>query len=66
MTNARCFPSLRYQNGERLTMPRGRPTKSGGIGSTAQPQASKANGNGAYLGFEAQLFLAANKLRQKP
>src|SRR6202162_4918766 len=46
-------------------MPRGRPRKDAGNGSTAQPvKASKANGNGANLGFEAQLFLAADKLRK--
>ncbi|MGH7089798.1 MAG: type I restriction-modification system subunit M N-terminal domain-containing protein [Stellaceae bacterium] len=27
-------------------------------------KAAKANGNGATLGFEAQLFLAADKLRK--
>jgi type I restriction enzyme M protein len=38
-------------------MPRGRPRKDG-----AEPK--KASGNGATLGFEAQLFLAADKLRK--
>ena len=46
-------------------MPRGRPRKDAGNGSSAQPtKTSKANGNGASLGFEAQLFLAADKLRK--
>ena len=40
-------------------MPRGRPSKD------AQPATtSKPNGNGANLGFEAQMFLAADKLRK--
>ena len=46
-------------------MPRGRPTSSAGettTAKTAKPQ--KGNGNGANLGFEAQLFLAADKLRK--
>jgi type I restriction enzyme M protein len=46
-------------------MPRGRPKSSDGhteAGNTTKPQ--KANGNGANLGFEAQLFLAADKLRK--
>jgi len=33
-------------------------------GATQPAKASKANGNGANLGFEAQLFLAADKLRK--
>src|SRR6266550_1269908 len=46
-------------------MPRGRPRKDGGNGSAASPiKAAKGNGNGANLGFEAQLFLAADKLRK--
>jgi len=33
--------------------------------TAAQPaKTSKVNGNGATLGFEAQLFLAADKLRK--
>jgi type I restriction enzyme M protein len=46
-------------------MPRGRLRTSAGnaqTAKTAKPQ--KANGNGANLGFEAQLFLAADKLRK--
>src|ERR1700740_3656397 len=43
-------------------MARGRPRKTQ---NGAAPAASaKANGNGATLGFEAQLFLAADKLRK--
>ena len=46
-------------------MPRGRPRKDAGSGTVAQPATtSKANGNGANLGFEAQMFLAADKLRK--
>src|SRR5271166_4677262 len=40
-------------------MPRGRPRKEGAVSATA-----KQKGNGANLGFEAQLFLAADKLRK--
>ena len=44
-------------------MPRGRPRKT--AGGAATPVASaKTNGNGAALGFEEQLFLAADKLRK--
>lgn len=43
-------------------MPRGRPRKSDNGGAPAAP--AKSNGNGATLGFEAQLFLAADKLRK--
>jgi type I restriction enzyme M protein len=44
-------------------MPKGRPRKH--VASATQPaKASKANGNGANLGFEAQMFLAADKLRK--
>jgi hypothetical protein len=47
-------------------MPRGRPRKDAGNGSAVQPaRASKANGNGANLGFEAQLFLAADHQKQR-
>src|ERR1700689_5523303 len=46
-------------------MPKGRPKKVAASVGTAQPaKASKTNGNGANLGFEAQLFLAADKLRK--
>jgi type I restriction enzyme M protein len=38
-------------------MPRGRPSKN-------NPTGKSAKGNGATLGFEAQLFLAADKLRK--
>src|SRR5271157_5690011 len=40
-------------------MPRGRPRKEGAVSATA-----KQKENGANLGFEAQLFLAADKLRK--
>jgi type I restriction enzyme M protein len=43
-------------------MARGRPKKTDGVGDAA---AAKGNGsNGANLGFEAQMFLAADKLRK--
>ncbi len=44
-------------------MPRGRPRKDAAAGAAAPTKPSKANG-GATLGFEAQMFLAADKLRQ--
>jgi type I restriction enzyme M protein len=43
-------------------MPKGRPRRDAVSATAAQP--AKANGNGATLGFEAQLFLAADKLRK--
>jgi type I restriction enzyme M protein len=43
-------------------MARGRPKKS--TDGAAQATPAKGNGNGATLGFEAQLFLAAEKLRK--
>ena len=43
-------------------MARGRPRKT--TDGVAQTTPAKANGNGATLGFEAQLFLAADKLRK--
>src|SRR5438309_11690245 len=43
-------------------MPRGRPRSD--AASTTAVQPAKANGNGANLGFEPQLFLAADKLRK--
>src|SRR5258708_5903696 len=43
-------------------MARGRPKKS--TNGVAQAAPAKGNGNGANLGFEAQLFLAADKLRK--
>ena len=43
-------------------MARGRPKKATNGGADTVP--AKANGNGANLGFEAQLFLAADKLRK--
>jgi hypothetical protein len=53
----------RAQSGKGVTMPKGRPRKH--VASATQPaKASKANGNGANLGFEAQMFLAADKLRK--
>src|SRR6476620_5592159 len=47
-------------------MPKGRTKKkTGGDTKTAKAtKPQKANGNGANLGFEAQLFLAADKLRK--
>src|SRR6476660_6109800 len=46
-------------------MPRGRPKSSAGDAEAAKAtKPQKANGNGAKLGFEAQLFLAADKLRK--
>lgn len=48
-------------------MARGRPKKDEQNSASAAPAKSsknKANGNGANLGFEAQLFLAADKLRK--
>jgi hypothetical protein len=44
-------------------MPRGRPKNSASDAPSAKAaKAEKANGNGGNLGFEAQLFLAADKL----
>src|ERR1700689_3678881 len=43
-------------------MPRGRPKKTNDDAAPSAPV--KGNGNGANLGFEAQLFLAADKLRK--
>src|ERR1700686_1046457 len=46
-------------------MLRGRQKKDAASPGKARPaKASKANGNGANLGFEAQMFLAADKLRK--
>jgi type I restriction enzyme M protein len=45
-------------------MARGRPRKDNGTGPAQRAKGAKANGNGANLGFEAQLFLAADKLRK--
>src|SRR3954471_1701933 len=47
-------------------MPRGRPRADAASGPAAvrPAKAAKGNGNGANLGFEAQLFLAADKLRK--
>jgi len=46
-------------------LPQGRPRKDARNGLSAQSaKAPKPNGNGASLGFEAQLFLAADKLRK--
>ncbi len=43
----------------------GRPNKDAASAITSQPaKPSKVNGNGANIGFEAQLFLAADKLRK--
>jgi type I restriction enzyme M protein len=46
-------------------MPRGRPKNAAGDTDTTKvTKPLKGNGNGANLGFEAQLFLAADKLRK--
>jgi len=45
-------------------MPRGRSKKDTANPTAIRSKASKANGNSANLGFEAQLFLAADKLRK--
>ena len=46
-------------------MPKGRPKNSASDTPRAKPpKAEKPNGNGGNLGFEAQLFLAADKLRK--
>ena len=46
-------------------MPRGRPKKDAAKSGAAPPaKSAKSKGNGANLGFEAQLFLAADKLRK--
>ena len=45
-------------------MPRGRPKKNPDATTAPAPATTKANGNSANLGFEAQLFLAADKLRK--
>jgi type I restriction enzyme M protein len=46
-------------------MPRGRPKNAAGETDTAEvTKPEKGNGNGANLGFEAQLFLAADKLSE--
>jgi hypothetical protein len=48
--------------GEGATMPRGRMNDA--ANTTTRPPAGVTNGNGANLGFEAQMFLAADKLRK--
>ncbi len=48
-------------------MPRGLPKEEKANPKAAKPAKSpdtKRNGNGANLGFEAQMFLAADKLRK--
>jgi hypothetical protein len=46
-------------------MPRGRAkSPAGDAEATQATKPQKGNGNGANLGFEAQLFLAADKLRK--
>jgi type I restriction enzyme M protein len=45
-------------------MPRGGSKKSANDHGAGKPAPAKGNGNGANLGFEAQLFLAADKLRK--
>ena len=46
-------------------MSRGQPKKdTSGAGANKPTKAAKANGNGAKFGFEAQMFLAADKLRK--
>jgi type I restriction enzyme M protein len=50
---------------EGVKMPKGRSKRGAASAGDARPsKASKTNGNGANLGFEAQLFLAADKLRK--
>ena len=44
-------------------MPRGRSKRDQDGAASASPT-KKPNGNGATLGFETQLFLAADKLRK--
>src|SRR6478735_10617640 len=48
------------------TMPRGRPKQDKDPKTVAPSKSTqvKSNGNGANLGFEAQMFLAADKLRK--
>src|SRR3974390_360375 len=46
------------------SMARGRPKHHSDDAAPAKVAKSKSNGNGANLGFEAQLFLAADKLRK--
>ena len=57
----------RNPNGDELTMARGRPKKNSDTVAhspkESAPKAAKPNG-GATLGFEAQMFLAADKLRK--
>lgn len=46
-------------------MPKGRPKKDAAkSGGPQSAKSSKSSGNGANVGFEAQLFLAADKLRK--
>src|SRR5438270_1254673 len=45
-------------------MRRGRARREEGSGGASPGKTGKGNGNGANLGFEAQLFLAADKLRK--
>src|SRR5258706_11670174 len=48
-------------------MPRGRPKEQQATAKTEKSKKSpdkRRNGNGANLGFEAQMFLAADKLRK--
>src|SRR3954469_7869651 len=45
-------------------MPKGWPRRDDANGAAASTKGAKTNGNGANLGFEAQLFLAADKLRK--
>jgi type I restriction enzyme M protein len=41
-----------------------RPSKQGNGNTKSAPAKNNGNGNGANLGFEAQMFLAADKLRK--
>jgi type I restriction enzyme M protein len=59
------FPLSLSVKGDRTIMPRGRAKTSADDTQPAKrTNPGKANGNGANLGFEAQLFLAADKLRK--
>jgi type I restriction enzyme M protein len=61
----RSQPQRARKADEGEAMPRGRPRKDAACAVAARsPKTSKANGNGVNLGFEAQLFLAADKLRK--
>ena len=55
----------RRRRNERSYHAAGTPEGAGADNATAKAaKPAKANGNGANLGFEAQMFLAADKLRK--